>query len=151
MHVAAFETQAEAKLVDELRKVASPIVSLVAEDLGEIVGHILFTPVSLEGDADSAIMGLAPMAVAPSRQRRGIGSELARTGMKNCRELGFGAIVVLGHPDYYPRFGFSPSRQFGIGCVYEVPEEAFMAVELQDGYLNHKSGTVRYNEAFNKV
>lgn len=80
-------------------------------------------------------MGLAPMAVAPERQRQGIGSALVRAGLDRCKEPGFGAIVVLGHPEYYPRFGFSIAKRFDIGCEYEVPDEVFMVMELQPGYL----------------
>lgn len=147
----AFETAAEARLVAALREQAEPIVSLVAEDGGTIVGHIMYSPVALPGHAGLKIMGLAPMAVAPAHQRRGIGSALVRAGLERCKERGFGAVVVLGHPHYYPRFGFSPSVRFGIGCEYEVPDEAFMVVELQAGYLQGASGKVKYHAAFDNV
>lgn len=111
----------------------------------------MLSPVSLTGHADLKIMGLAPMAVAPEHQRKGVGSALVRAGLERCKQLGFGAAVVLGHAGYYPRFGFSPATHFGIGCEYEAPEEAFMAVELQPGYLQGKSGTVRYHSAFSDV
>jgi len=130
VNAAAFETPLEAKLVDVLRQQAQPVVSLVAEDDQTVVGHILFTPVSLTGHPALNIMGLAPMAVAREHQRKGIGSALVRAGLERCKQLGSGAVVVLGHPEYYPRFGFSPSSRFGIGCEYEVPEEVFMVVEL---------------------
>lgn len=93
-------------------------------------------------------MGLAPMAVAPEHQRKGIGSALVRAGLDECKQLGFGAVVVLGHADYYPRFGFLSSARFGIGCEYEVPEEVFMVVELQAGFLDGASGKVKYHAAF---
>jgi len=126
VNAAAFETEAEARLVDALRQQARPIVSLVAENDEAVVGHIMFSPVSLTGHADMKIMGLGPMAVAPKHQRKGIGSALVPYGLERCRQLGVGAVVVLGHPEYYPRFGFAPSSRFGIGCEYEVPEEVFM-------------------------
>jgi putative acetyltransferase len=151
VNVSAFGTPLEANLVDALRDQAEPIVSLVAEDNGVIVGHILFSPVSLPGHPALKLAGLAPMAVAPEHQRKGIGSALVRAGLADCRRLGFGAVVVLGHPGYYPRFGFSPSARFGIACEYEVPEDAFMVVELESGFLRHASGTVRYHAAFGDV
>src|ERR1041384_7412983 len=131
VNVSAFETPAEANLVDALRDQAQPLVSLVAEDDGAIVGHIMFSPVSLVGHPALRIIGLAPMAVAPEQQRKGIGSALVRAGLEHCKQLGFGAVVVLGHPAYSPRFGFFSSARFGIGCEYDVPEEVFMVVELQ--------------------
>jgi len=151
VNVSAFETPAEANLVNALREQARPIVSLVAEDRGEVLGHIMFSPVSLPGHPALRIMGLAPMAVAEEHQRKGIGSELVRAGLEQCRQLDFGAVVVLGHSDYYPRFGFSPSSRFGIGCEYDVPEEAFMVVELKPGYLDGASGKVKYHAAFSDL
>ena len=151
VNVSAFETALEANLVDALREQAEPLVSFVAEDDGAIVGHIMFSPVSLSGHPALHIMGLAPMAVFPDRQRRGIGSALVRAGLEQCKRLGFGAVVVLGHPAYYPRFGFSPSARFGIGCEYDVPENVFMVVELQAGFLRDASGTITYHAAFSNV
>jgi putative acetyltransferase len=148
MNAAAFETPLEANLVDALRQQAQPLISLVAEDDGAIVGHILFSPVSLAGYGDVKIMGLGPMAVAPDHQREGIGSALVCAGLDRCKQLGFGAVVVLGHPEYYPRFGFLPSSRFGIGCEYEVPEEVFMVMELQLDYLRGRAGTIRYHAGF---
>ena len=145
---AAFETSAEADLVDALRDQAAAVVSLVAEDAGSVVGHILFSPVTLSGHAELKIMGLAPMAVLPAEQRRGIGSALVRAGLDRCQALGCGAVVVLGHPGYYPRFGFMPASRFGIGCEYDVPDEVFMALELEPGILRGQSGTIRYHAAF---
>ncbi len=151
VNVSAFETPAEANLVDALRDQAQPLVSLVAEGDGAIVGHIMFSPVELSGHPALSIMGLAPMAVAPEHQRKGIGSALVRAGLEQCKQLGFGAVVVLGHPAYYPRFGFVPSTRFGMGCEYEVPEELFMVAELQSGFLSGASGKVRYHAAFSNV
>jgi len=145
---AAFETAAEASLVNALREQARPVISLVADNRGVIVGHILFSPVVLDGHPDLKIMGLAPMAVLPAQQRKGIGSALVRAGLEECSKLGFGAVVVLGHPEYYPRFGFLPSRHFGIDCEYEVPEGVFMVKELQAGYLRAATGTIKYHAAF---
>lgn len=148
VNAAAFPTAAEADLVDALRQQARPLISLVAEQDGAIVGHILFTPVTLDSRADLRIMGLAPMAVAPDHQRSGIGSALIRAGLEQCRQLGYSAVVVLGHPEYYPRFGFVPSVRFHLRSEYDVPDEVFMVQELEPGALDGVSGTARYHPAF---
>jgi putative acetyltransferase len=144
----AFETPLEANLVDALRQQASDAVSLVAEHGGAIIGHIMLSPLTLSEHPDLKLMGLAPMAVAPPHQRSGVGSALVRAGLERCKELGYGAVVVLGHPEYYPRFGFSPASRFGIGCEYDVPEDVFMMLELQPGFLDGTSGVIRYHDAF---
>ncbi|MEA1979188.1 MAG: N-acetyltransferase [Chloroflexota bacterium] len=147
----AFETPAEATLVDMLREHAQPVVSFVAEEKGNVVGHIMFSPVILSENPDLKVMGLAPMAVAPEHQRKGIGSALVRAGLEQCRQLGFVAVVVLGHPQYYPRFGFSPSSRFGIDSEYEVPEEVFMAMELEPESLSGITGTAKFHNAFKNI
>ena len=145
---AAFETSVEANLVDLLRDQASPLVSLVAEIDGAIRGHILFSPMALASGGEAIVMGLAPMAVAPAHQRRGLGSALVLAGIESCRELPCDALVVLGHAAYYPRFGFQPASRFGLRSEYDVPDEVFMALELTPGALAGQSGTVRYHPAF---
>ncbi|MGH8544150.1 MAG: GNAT family N-acetyltransferase [Gammaproteobacteria bacterium] len=102
----------------------------------------------LSGHDDLRIMGLGPMGVTPAHQGKGLGSALVRAGLKRCKELGYGAVVVLGHPDYYPRFGFVPAARSGIYCEYDAAEEAFMFIELQPGYLKNAQGTIRYHPAF---
>jgi len=151
LNAAVFETPAEADLVDALRRETKPIISLVADDAGAIDGHIMFSPVSLIEHPGLKIMGLAPMAVAANRQRSGIGSLLVRAGLEACKEIGAGAVVVLGHSDYYPRFGFAPAVNFAISCGYDVPAEAFMALELRPGYLRDASGMVKYLAAFDNL
>ena len=146
----AFGREDEAELVDTLRRQAHPLISLVAEEDNAVVGHIMFTPVSLS-DYHALLMGLAPMAVVPFRQRTGIGSALVRTGLGACKRLGAHAAFVLGHPQFYPRFGFSPAADFGIACEYNVPHEAFMVIELVPGALRAVSGTVSYHPAFRDV
>jgi putative acetyltransferase len=148
VNVAAFGRPVEANLVDALRAQASPLVSLVAASDGAIVGHILFSPATLAARGDLAVMGLAPMAVLPARQRAGIGSALVRAGLDRCTALACRAVVVLGHPAFYPRFGFVPASRFGMRCDYDVPDEAFMAVELAAGALTGPGGLVRYHPAF---
>jgi putative acetyltransferase len=151
VHTSAFETPAEANLVDALRKQAHPTVCLVAADDNTVVGHILFSPVSLSRHPGLTMMGLAPMAVVPNHQRKGIGSALVRAGLEQCKKLGCGAVVVLGHPEYYPRFGFLPSTQFRIGCEYDVPEDVFTVLELQPGFLHGASGIIKYHAAFSNL
>lgn len=151
VNVSAFERPAEANLVDALRDQVRPLISLVAEDNGAIVGYILFSPVSLSGHPALRIMALGPLAVAAEHQRKGIGSALVRAGLEHCRQSRFGAVVVLGHPTYYPRFGFSSSARFGMGCEFDVPEEVFMVTELETGFLNGVCGTVHYHPAFADV
>ncbi len=151
VNVSAFETPSEANLVDSLRQQVRPVVSLVAEENGAVVGHIMLSPVSLSGHPDLKVMGLAPMAVAPEHQRKGIGSALVRAGLKQAKQLGFAAVVVLGHPKYYLRFGFSPSSRFSIDCEYDVPEEAFMAMELRPEALSGRTGRVKYHATFGNV
>ena len=151
LNALAFPTEAEADLVDALRDNAQPIVSLVAEQHNTIVGHIMFTPVELCGNSSLKIMGLAPMAVTPDQQKRGIGSQLVKNGLDRCRDIGAGAVVVLGHPSYYPRFGFVPASAKNIACEYDVPDEAFMLLELTAGYLSGVEGTIRYHDAFGEA
>ncbi|MGD9905343.1 MAG: GNAT family N-acetyltransferase [Vicinamibacterales bacterium] len=145
---AAFAGPDEARIVTALRGRVTPLVSLVAEDDGRVVGHILFSPVTLDGSPHLPMMGLAPMAVAPARQRQGIGSALVRAGLEACRSTGSAAVVVVGHPAYYPRFGFVPASRVGLTCEYDVPDEVFMALELQPGALAGHAGRARFHDAF---
>jgi putative acetyltransferase len=145
---AAFETPAEADLVESLHRKAVSLISLVAEVEGGVVGHILFSPVSLAEHAHLKLMGLAPMAVVPDHQRKGIGSALVRQGLARCKDLGYCAVVVVGHAQYYPRFGFVPAHRHGLRCEYDVPSDVFMVAELEAGALKGASGVVRYDEAF---
>ena len=148
---AAFPTAAEAQLVNALRIQCQPIISLVAADKGKIVGHILFSPVQLAGQEGLFLMGLAPMAVLPTHQRVGIGSALVKTGLEQCQALGVGAVVLLGHATYYPRFGFVPAVRYGISCEYATHEESFMVLELQAHYLAGKRGMIHYHGAFKNL
>ena len=151
VNAAAFPTPEEADLVDALRRQAQPLISLVAERDGTLLGHILFSPVTLDSQPGLRLMGLAPMAVAPEHQRSGIGSALVQAGLDACRQQGFSAVVVLGHPEYYPRFGFSPAVRHGIRSEYDVPDEVFMAMELIPGALREATGTIKYHAAFGSV
>ena len=148
----AFETEAEANLVNALRSSGCTYISLVAETETNIVGHILFTPVELSGDYNKIkIMGLAPMAVFSQYQNKGIGSKLVEAGLELCKSRGYDAVVVLGHPNYYPKFGFEPSVKYNIKSEYDVPDDVFMVLELVPGSLKTHAGVIKYHEAFNSV
>jgi putative acetyltransferase len=147
----AFGQPAEADLVEALHRAAVEVISLVAEVDGQIVGHILFSPVTLEPDARKRLLGLAPMAVDPDWQRQGIGSDLVRTGLARAAAAGFDGVVVLGHPAYYPRFGFRPAAQRGLRCEYDVPPEVFLVLECPSRSLDGVRGLVRYHEAFGQA
>lgn len=146
VNLLAFETQAEANLVDKLRQ-AQPYISLVAEIGKKIVGHIFFSPMFFEcGKTD--FLGLAPMAVLPEFQNQGIGSQLVREGLRIAAQEGATAVFVLGHKDYYPRFGFEVAKTRGFSCEYPVPDELFMVLELQQGSLTGKQGLIKYSPQF---
>jgi len=145
VHVAAFPTDVEARLVDALRVAGRLDVSLVAEDGGRVVGHIAFSPVTV-GEATCGL-GLAPVAVVPVAQRQGIGGLLVRHGLAAAARVGAGFVVVLGHVEYYPRFGFRRASEVGLGNEYGA-DEAFMVVELRPGALPAAGGLVRYAPEF---
>lgn len=148
----AFERENEAQLVDKLREDDAVILSLVAVLDGQIVGHILFSPVTIIDDDDQwQAVGLGPMAILPELQNQGIGSALIRTGLNELKKLGRNVVIVLGHPKFYTRFGFEPSRPLGIQWEVDVPEDVFMVTELRKGALNGRRGIVRYHSAFNGV
>ena len=152
LNSATFESDAEANLVNALRLSGCTYISLVAETDNKIVGHILFTPVELLGDKNSLkLMGLAPMAVLNEYQNKGVGSALVEVGLEHCRSLGVDAIVVLGHPNYYPKFGFAPSVGFGIKSEYDVPDDVFMILELTPESLHGHTGIIKYHDVFNSV
>ncbi|MGI9629233.1 MAG: GNAT family N-acetyltransferase [Longimicrobiales bacterium] len=148
LNLAAFDSAEEADLVDRLRALADPLISLVATEGDSVVGHIMFSPVTLGGNRDLLLLGLGPMAVMPARQRAGIGSRLVTAGLRECRQLDVCAVIVLGHPTYYPRFGFTRASEFGWQCQFEVPDDVFMALELTPGAAAGSAGTIRYHAAF---
>jgi putative acetyltransferase len=148
----AFGQRNEADLVDALRTNARPYISLVAVVDEQVVGHIFFSPVSVESqNGVFTAMGLAPMAVVPKYQNQGIGSRLVREGLIECQRLGHGVVVVLGHANYYPRFGFTPASLKGLRSEYDVPDEVFMVLELVPGALEGRRGLVKYHPEFGKV
>lgn len=147
----AFGRDAEGALVDALREAGAVLCSLVAEDDGRIVGHILFSPATLEdGPNRWEVAALGPVAVHPEHQRRGIGGALIRAGLDICRARGYDIAILLGHPTYYPRFGFRPAAPLGIRWEHGA-EEAFMVMALQPGALAGRQGIIRYRPEFEGV
>jgi len=144
---AAFGRADEADLIDNLRAEGAILLSLVAELDGQIVGHILFSRMSIETEGGSvAAVSLAPMAVLPGHQRQHIGTQLVRHGLDRLRDRGERIVIVLGHEHYYPRFGFSCEMARDLKSPF--PPEAFMAMELVEGALDGVRGSVRYAAAF---
>jgi putative acetyltransferase len=143
---AAFGKRTEADIVDALRAACPDHLSVVVESAGTIVGHILFSPVTVEGGSQYRHgMGLAPMAVMPDRQRQGIGSRLIEAGLEILREQGYSFVIVLGHPEFYPRFGFVPASHHGLRCQWVgVPDEAFMVLVLDEASMAGVTGVARY-------
>jgi putative acetyltransferase len=162
VHTQAFGRDDEARMVAAVHASGAPTVSLLAEIDGKIIGHVLLSPVTIDGDSAPALrggdcsgarnqplgLGLAPLAVLPAHQRRGVGSQLVREALRSAQLLGYSYSVVLGDPAYYQRLGFVPAGRFGLRYEQRVPAEAFMAQELRAGALDGVSGVVRYLPAF---
>ena len=147
----AFGRPAEATLVELLRAAKKVVVSLVALDDGRVVGHILFSSVTVAVAPENFRgVGLGPMSVLPEFQNQGIGSRLVREGLDTCRRSGYGAVVVLGHTGFYPRFGFSTAKDYGLDNEYNE-SDAFMVMELQVGVLGKISGLVKYAPEFREA
>ena len=148
----AFGTPAEADLVERLRQSGTDWLSLVAED-DAVVGHILFTPVIVEGARRRVLgMGLAPMAVAPDRQRQCIGSRLVMQGLQILRERSCPFVVVVGHPEYYPRFGFERASLHHLASEWEgLADDAFMVLILDADAMAGVSGVAKYRSEFHEV
>ena len=145
----AFGQREEAEIIEKLRNRGALILSLVATRDNNVVGHIAFSPVVIESeDLSFKAIALGPMSVLPIYQRQGIGGQLVRAGLRECRNLGHDIVVVLGHPTYYPRFGFMAAKTKGIVCEFEVPEEAFMVMELREEALVGRRGIVKFQPEF---
>lgn len=148
----AFGQENEAELVEKLGSRGVLTVSLVAIEDNRVVGHIAFSPVKVESESSSfEAIALAPMAVLPAYQGKGIGSQLVLAGLKECQLLGYDIVVVLGHCDYYPRFGFLPAKPEGINCEFELPDEAWMVLELRQGAIAGRRGTAKFQAEFQET
>lgn len=150
----AFGQENEGRLVERLRETENyiPELSLVAELDDEIVGHILFYPITIRSDTSKfQSLSLGPMAVMPTLQRKGIGSRLVIQGLDAAKNIGHKSVIVVGHPEYYPKFGFKPASQWNIQVPFEVLDDAFLALELVEGELEGKRGTIECSEEFNEA
>ncbi len=147
----AFEQEDEGRLVNKLRKKAQFILelSLVAEADKMVVGHILLYPVKIISvHQKHTTLSLGPMAVLPEYQKKGIGRKLIKEGLKRAKDFGFRSVIVVGHPEYYPKFGFTKASRWNIKIPFEVPDEVFMALEIVEGELQDKSGIIEYPAEF---
>ena len=147
VHLEAFGGDFEARLVELLRKRGKAVTSLVALEGATVVGHVLFSPVSIEGSDGRRGLGLAPVGVLPQFQRGGTGSALIREGLRRCRGGDYDIVVLVGAPAYYARFGFQAAKKFGLDNEYGVDDE-FMVLELRAGSLQGIRGLVRYAPEF---
>jgi putative acetyltransferase len=144
----------ESELVERIRKSEEfvPELSIIAEIDNEIVGHLLLSKATVvDYEQIFTVIVLAPIAINPSFQKQGIGSKLIDEGIRRCRVLGFSIILLIGHPSYYPRFGFQPARKYGLELKqFEVPDEVFMVYEVEEGTLQEIKGELKYPKAFLK-
>lgn len=151
VNLAAFDDVSEAAIVEKLRASCNSYLAFVAVEDGNVIGHILFTPVTIDG-CSVVGMGLAPMAVSPAHQRKGIGSQLTRHGLEHVRQSGCPFVIVLGHPEYYPRFGFERASKYKLRCQWEgVPDEAFMVAVFDKEALPEVGGIARYRDEFDQA
>jgi putative acetyltransferase len=149
VHISALGRD-EARLVELLRK-RSDVIGLVAVSGDQVVGNVMFSPMRVEHAPDGFRgIGLAPMSVAPEFQNQGVGSMLIRAGLEACRRANYEAVFVLGHINYYPRFGFSRAKNYGLANEYNA-DDAFMVLELRPGVLATISGLAKYAPEFGEV
>ncbi|OOR22496.1 GNAT family N-acetyltransferase [Bacillus cereus] len=147
-----FSDKKEHELVKRIRECDAfvPALSIVAVD-EEIVGHIMLSKITIEqGGTTVDSLALAPVSVAPSHQKKGIGGKLIVAALEKAKELGYGSVVVLGHPEYYPKFGFKKASDWNIKAPFEVPDEVFMVMELREDALQGVEGVVQYSSAFSE-
>lgn len=150
----AFEREEEANLVIQLRDQATPYLSMVAQtDDHQIVGHIFYSPATIQtADGNVAGMGLAPMSVHPDHQQQGVGKQLLKHSLDQIAQMKAPYVIVLGHADYYPQFGFVPASLRNIHCQWMgIPDEVFMILILDPTIMQPVSGTAFYHPTFNKI
>jgi putative acetyltransferase len=145
----AFGQDQESNIVDALRANGAALLSLLATVNDRVVGHIMYSPLTIDGKRKGAALG--PMAVIPERQRQGIGSKLIEAGNQKLKDAGCPFIIVVGHADYYPRFGFRPACQHGIKCEWDVPDDVFMLLVLDQAKMEGVSGLAKYRHEFSSV
>ncbi|HEV8132532.1 MAG TPA: N-acetyltransferase [Acidobacteriota bacterium] len=145
----AFGQDQEGNIVDALRSNGAVLLSLVATLNGRLVGHIMYSPLSVGSKGAGAALG--PMAVLPEYQRQGIGSKLVEAGNRKLKDAGCPFVIVLGHVNYYPRFGFRPASAHGIKCEWEVPDNVFMLLVLDQMKMQGVSGLAKYRHEFSSV
>ena len=150
LHRDAFGGDLEGRLVDLLRERGKAVVSLVAVEAGHVIGHVVFSPVTIAEAGDARALGLGPVGVLPRYQRRGIGSDLIREALRRCMCAGYDLVVLVGAPQYYARFGFERARLYRLDNEYGVDEE-FMVLGLRPGSLDRASGLVSYSPEFREV
>ena len=145
----AFGQDQESNIVDALRANGAALLSLVATLNDQVVGHIMYSPVSVTGNVSGTALG--PMAVLPEHQRQGIGSKLIEAGNRKLKDAGCPFIVVVGHADYYPRFGFRPASEHGIKCEWDVPDNVFMLLVIDEAKMAGVAGLAKYMPEFSSV
>ena len=146
-----FESDDEEKLVRLLHTDNQSLISLVAEIDSEIIGQIILSKMTAEDDSSLNIYGLAPMCVSPKYQNQGIGTKLIERAIQEAKVSNIDAIFVLGHPSYYPKFGFKPTHSYQIKCEYDVPTDVFMVLDISNKLVKLENQTVYYAEEFGKV
>lgn len=145
----AFGQDQEGNIVDALRANGAALLSLVATLKHQVVGHIMYSPISVGDNVMGAALG--PMAVLPEFQRQGIGSKLIEVGNRKLKDAGCPFIIVVGHADYYPRFGFRSASKHGIKCEWHVPDDAFMLLVLDEAQMAGVSGLAKYRHEFSTI
>lgn len=152
VHEQAFGRSAEADAIDALRQRQQTTISLVAIEKEQVVGHVLFSPVTIEANGEQfPALGLAPLGVLPAYQKQGVGSALVEAGLEACRHLPIDCVVVLGDPRYYGRFGFVPASRYQLRCPWNIPPDAFMVIAWQEGVLENRAGLACYQPEWDGV